>query len=94
MKGIDQKVIHNIVERPKFLDELKGGRGGKIALVAETLKLMEKTKALCYDENEFNKEFSSNKGYISYMKASLIKFGIKKPRIVKLEGRVWIWRNE
>lgn len=92
---LSKEAIAHIVERPKHLDLITGThRGGKIVWLAETLKLIDRTKTLCYDEDEFGREFSKNKAYINYMKSRLKQLGIKKPRVVKDGGKIWIWSND
>lgn len=91
---LTKDAVAHIVERPRHLDLVTNSKQGKLVWLAETLKLVEKTKALCYDEDEFGREFSTNKTYISYMKSRLKDLGIVKPRIVKEGGKVWIWKND
>lgn len=97
MKAIPQEALQHVVERPKHLDILKrysSGMSTKIAKIAETLKIIERSKSLCYDVNEFNKEFGGKKHSRSYFSTTIKKCGIKKFRMVEDEGKIYIWSND
>jgi len=88
-----QTALQHVIERPKHLDLIvRGGKGVKYAKVCETLKMIDRTKTLCYDKVEFEREFG--KTGINYMKVYLKDHGIKKPRCVVDEGKVYIWSND
>lgn len=97
MKGIQPEALQHIIERPKFLDDLKNGsRGGrtlKIIKIAETLKLMDKTKCLAYDVSEFETEFGKAKSLKGYMMKIIKEHGVKNPRMIVDSGKVYIWQN-
>lgn len=96
MKGISQEAMQHIIERPRHLDALVNvrSRNAKIVKMAETLKIMDKTQTIVYSQEEFEREFSKNKHYSSYLKKRLAELGIKKPRFIKDEGKVYIWKND
>ena len=87
---IPKEALQHIVERPKHLDFARGG--GKYGKIAETLKIMERTKALCYDVEEFKREFG--KFGKPSMIASLKKLGVKKPRVAEDSGKIYVWAND
>lgn len=91
MVNLPQVAMQHIVERPKHLDRMGRG-GGKYLKIAETLKIMERTKALSYDKVEFEREFGKC-GIVS-MKVGLKKYGVKKPRVVIDDGKVYVWSND
>jgi len=91
VNGLSQEALQHIVERPKHLD-LGGKCNGKYAKVAATLKIMERTKALCYDTEEFKREFGKH-GKAS-MQIALKKLGIKKPRVAEDSGKIYVWSND
>lgn len=92
---LPKQAIAHIIERPAHIELLNGStRKNKLIWVAQTLQVMERSKTLCYDNEEFNREFSSHKAYPTYMKKRLQQLGIKKPRIVKDSGKVYIWSND
>lgn len=70
----------------------RGGKGVKYAKICETVKMIDRTKALCYDKSEFEKEFG--KTGIHYMRKYLTEHGIKKPRCIIDDGKVYIWSND
>lgn len=93
---LSKEAIAHIVERPAQLETMvkMRGKAGKVVWLAETLKIMEKTKAMCYDEAEFARDFSGHKHYGSYLKKRLMDLGVKKPRFLRDAGKVWIWCND
>lgn len=92
---LPKQAFAHIIERPSHIDLLNGNsRKNKLIWVAQTLKLMDRTKTLCYDEDEFAHEFSGHKAYPTYMKKRLQQLGVKKPRIVKDSGKVYIYSND
>lgn len=95
MKGLSPEAMQHIIQRPKYIEQLAETRGGgKLLKLAETLKLMDRTQSLCFEEAEFGREYISNKAYIGYMKKKLVDLGVKKPRIVKDNGKIYIWSND
>lgn len=93
MNTITELALQRVVERPKHLDKIiRSGRGTKFAKIAETLKLIERTKALSYDKIEYEREFG--KHGIASMRNALKKHGIKKPRVILDENKVYVWAND
>lgn len=93
MKGLPEVATQHVVERPKHLDLMgRSDSGGKYVKIAMTLKMIERTKALCYDQAEFDREFGKNG--MQYLKLVCKKMGLKKTRVVKDEGKIWIWSND
>lgn len=81
MKGLLESAMQQIVERPKHLNvAMKDNRTLKISKIAETLKLIERSKALCYDQSEFEREFLPSKHSLGYFITSLRRFGVKKTK--------------
>lgn len=92
MTHLNETALQHVVERPKHLENIRrSGRSLKYAKVLETVKMIDKTKALRFDKIEFEREFG--KTGINYMKTYLRKHGVKKPRIVTDEGKIFIWSN-
>ena len=95
MPNLDEDALQNVIKRPKFLDLFiaKGGKGYalKRMKMATTLKMMNSDDCLTYNENEFIKEFG--KHAIASTLAGLKRYGIRKPRIVKDKGTIYIWAN-
>lgn len=95
-KGIPEEALNHIVQIPQHIKEMGESRSGSTPAIklAATLKIMAKDQAYVYSESEFNKEFSDHKAYPTYLKKKLIQLGIKKPRIIKDDGKIYVFRNE
>lgn len=95
MKGLTAEAVQHVVERPKHLDVYGQGRGAKhmkYAKMANTLKMIERSKALCFDSEELKREFGKCATKAIYI--NLKKLGIAKPRIVEDDNKVYIWSND
>jgi hypothetical protein len=94
--GINEEAMQHVIERPSFLNNLsmKGGREKslKIAKLAETMKLLEGTKCLQYDELEFNREWGGKKWSDNSLIASLKKHEMS-PRLIRDNGKVYLWNR-
>ena len=95
-KGIAHEALQHIIERPKHIEEMGEVRskGQKLVLMAQTLKVMSRTQTLVYDVSEFEREYSAHKTYPAYLKKRLIQLGVKKPRFVRNDGKIYIWSND
>jgi len=101
LNKVPVNMMKRMAERPDFIDMLgnsRGDKGRKIAELAESLKLMDNTKCLIYDTNEFIKEFgtkpsSTYKETKIGLKWKMKKFNLK-PKIECNEGKVYVWINK
>lgn len=91
--GVTDFIKQHVAERPKELDLLKGGaRVSKYTSIAEALKIIDRTKDISFDKQEFEREFGAHGK--NAMLTALKKYGVKKPRVVEYNGKVHIWSND
>lgn len=92
MKGLPEQVAQHVVERPQHLDLIKGKSGTKYASVAMSLKVISRTQTLKYSTEEFDREFG--KTGMTYLRKVCLGMGLKKIRLVRDNGSVYIWSND
>lgn len=95
MIGLESKIaMQHIVERPKHLNLISRTKRGKDYIkIIETLKMIDRTKALCYDKIELEREFTKLANFKCYLSVVAKKVGLTKIRVVEDEGKVYIWSN-
>lgn len=105
--SLEPRILQRIIEKPAYLDKLAAQRGnhGKYLKIAETIKVIESTKCMSWDTQEFAQEFGvaakngeapDIKKAIVAMRVGLTKAGIKKPRVVLDSdvNQVFVFRND
>jgi hypothetical protein len=89
------EAVAQMIERPNYLNQL-GGSGytgrAKFVKLAETLKIMDSTRCLVYGAEEFEKEFG--KHGVAVLRIKLRKLGIRVPRVVKDNNKVYVWSTK
>ncbi len=81
-----------IVERPEIMSRYNSEASAKYDDLAQTLKIMEATKAVVLDAAEIEKSFG--KCWKTSISQNLKKRGIKKPRVGMKNGSVYIWETK
>lgn len=105
--SIEPKIMQHIIEKPQYLDKVAshGSVVSKYLKIAETLKIIESTKCMSWDEEEFINQFGvartpgqapNLKRALAAMRAGLTKCGIKKPRVIPDHEthQIFVFRND
>ena len=87
---IPHNLISKVAERPEFL--CVDYRQGKYDDLATTVKVMDATKSVIFDKNEIISLYG--KTWEQNIRTAMKKREIKKLRIAKKDGKIYIWETK
>lgn len=91
---LSQEIMQHVVEIPVYIQRARNGGGNlNVLKLVETLKLIQRTQALSYGKEEFEREFGDIKKLKYRLSAYLLADGLRC-RIIEDQGKVLVFANE